>query len=80
MDWNSGKDNGMAVADLESFKGGFRFRRITAIAYVVISCLARIGKSELRISEIASAGFSGIIQQTLVLQLPGLLDLFCCPA
>ena len=48
MDWNSGKDNGMAVADLESFEGGFRFRQITAIAYVVMSCLARIGKSELR--------------------------------
>jgi len=37
-------------------------------------------KLELRISEIAYDGFSGIIQQTLVLQLPGLLDLFCCPA
>jgi len=34
---------------------------------------------ELRISEIASAGFSGIIQHTLVLQSPDLLDLFRCP-
>jgi len=31
------------------------------------------------ISEIAFAGFSGIMQQTLVLRLPGLPNLFHCP-
>jgi len=41
---------------------------------------AKHGKfSELRISEMASADFSGIAQQTLVLQSPGLLDMFHCP-
>ena len=35
-------------------------------------------KLEFRISEIAYDGFSGIIQQTLVLQLLGLLELLRC--
>ena len=41
---------------------------------------AKSGKfSELSISEIASAAFSGIILQSLILRLLGLPDLFHCP-
>jgi len=35
--------------------------------------------SELKISEITSVGFSGIIQQMLVVRSPGLPGLFRCP-
>jgi len=34
---------------------------------------------EFKTTEIASAGFSGTIQQTFVQQSPSLLDLFCHP-
>ena len=60
-------------------------RNIVEVIYVYADAVkqsiirVKLGKlSEPGISEIATAGFSGIIQQKLVLQLPGLVDLFHC--